>query len=40
MTFQDALYEAMKQRWIAANPEATQQQYEQAIREIARQLGL
>ncbi len=40
MTFKHTLYEAMKQRWIVSNPDATQQQYEQAMREIARQLGL
>ncbi len=40
MTFKHALYEAMKQRWIAANPEATHQQYEQAMRDIAKKAGI
>ena len=35
-----AEYERLKAAWIVSNPDATQQQYEQAMREIARQLGL
>lgn len=32
------LYEAEKQDWIDKHPEATSQEYEQAIREILRRL--
>lgn len=40
MNFKHILYEAMKQRWIAANPEATRQQYEKAMRDIAKKVGI
>lgn len=33
-------YEAAKQRWVAENPSATSQQYEQAMRKIAARMGL
>jgi hypothetical protein len=33
------LYEAEKQDWIAKHPEATPQEYEQAMREIAKRIG-
>jgi hypothetical protein len=35
-----ARYEHLKQAWIQANPSATPRQYEQAMRAIARRLGL
>lgn len=34
-----AQYEAAKQEWAAAHPEATPKEYEKAIREIADRLG-
>lgn len=40
MSFKYALYEALKNRWIASNPEATNQQYEQAMRELAKKAGI
>jgi len=33
-------YEAEKAAWIAANPDATPDQYEAAMREIAKRLGV
>ncbi len=33
-------YEVAKRFWIAANPDATHQQYQQAMRELARWCGL
>lgn len=33
-------YEAAKQAWVRANPDATAAQYEQAMRAIARKLGM
>lgn len=35
----DREYEAAKQEWIYEHPEATSQEYEQAIKRIADQLG-
>lgn len=32
-------YEQLKQAWIFAHPDATPAEYEQAIREIAREIG-
>lgn len=33
-------YEAAKRAWIAAHPEATPEQYQAAMRELARKAGL
>lgn len=33
-------YERLKAKWIAAHPQATPQQYTQAMRDIARRLGI
>lgn len=33
-------YEAEKEAWKRDNPQATHQQYEQAIRQIAKRLGI
>lgn len=33
-------YEQMKRAWIAAHPDATPAEYEQAMREIARKAGV
>lgn len=33
-------YEYLKQAWIKSNPNATSQEYEQAMREITRKLRL
>lgn len=33
-------YELMKQEWIAKHPNATHEQYQQAMREIAKRLGV
>jgi len=35
----DQVYEREKAAWIAAHPEATPKEYEQAIQEIAARLG-
>jgi hypothetical protein len=35
----DRQYEAAKQQWQQEHPEATPQEYEQAIRAIAQRLG-
>jgi hypothetical protein len=34
------LYEALKSAWIKANPQATPQQYQQAMRRLARKAGV
>jgi t-SNARE complex subunit (syntaxin) len=34
------LYEDLKARYITANPQATSEQYEKAIREIAKRCGI
>lgn len=34
------LYEREKQDWLYKHPEATHEQYQQAIREIAKRLGV
>jgi hypothetical protein len=33
-------YELMKQEWIRKNPEHTYEQYQQAMREIAKKAGI
>ena len=33
-------YEAAKRAWIAANPNATPEQYDRAMRAIAKRLGV
>lgn len=33
-------YEQLKHKWIAENPDATAKEYEQAMRELARKLGV
>lgn len=35
----DRIYEAEKQAWIAQHPEETPEQYEQAMKEIAKRIG-
>ena len=35
----DRQYEAAKQEWLLNHPEATHQEYERAIRQIAERLG-
>ena len=35
-----AIYEQRKHAWIQAHPEATHEEYEQAMRRIAKELGL
>lgn len=35
-----ALYESMKRAWIATHPDATTEQYQAAMRELARKVGL
>jgi hypothetical protein len=35
----DMSYELAKQAWISDHPEATPQEYEKAIREIAERIG-
>lgn len=34
------VYEARKARWIADHPEATSREYEQAMRELAKECGV
>lgn len=36
----DEAYERMKKIWMERNPQATPQQYQQAMREIARKLNI
>lgn len=36
----DGLYEDLKRKWVAEHPEATSEQYEAAIREIAQRLEI
>lgn len=33
-------YEAAKRQWIAANPAATPEEYEKAMRKLARRYGI
>lgn len=33
-------YESLKSQWVANNPNATPEQYEQAIKRIAQQCGV
>lgn len=33
-------YEQLKRAWVAANPNATREEYQQAMREIAQRCGI